>query len=102
MEDDLPEFEEVKQRQRELRFNIHGKHLPLDKFNSPIPNKPRNDYSIELDINPLKNKAFITPQMFHASNQEPMDEGFQGNELSHDFIHSLIQNIGRTNQFQDG
>ena len=101
MEDDLPEFEEVKLKQRESRFNVNGKQLTFDKYNSPLPNRLKNEYSIELDLNNVKSRGFVTPQMFHASNSEQIEDGNSVNELSNDYIHGLIQNIGRNNQYQE-
>lgn len=101
MEDDLQEFDEVKQRKFESRVIAGAKQLTFDKFNSPLPNKLKNEFSIDLDISHAKNRGFVTPQMFHASNSDPYEDPLSANELSNDYIHGLIQKIGQTNQFQE-
>ena len=97
MEDDLQEFEEAKQRQRDARVGLQGKQLTFDRFNSPLPNKLKNEYSIDFDITQGKSRGYKTPQMFYPTQSDRMEEEGGDVELTDDFIHGLIQNIGRNN-----
>ena len=102
MEDDIAEFEAAKQRRgADLRTSFQDKSNAFDKFHSPVPHKLKNEYSIEMDFPKDRSRGLVTPQMFQATNLDQFEEQSPANELSNEYIHGLIQNIGKVNQSQE-